>query len=207
MLLSSLVTVLHSSSLQIDPTELQLYIKKMSRSFLSEIQRSPDELKLRKFLTVLKHVNTKVESSLELIVDLWKHFSSETAINSSCRLKSMTLDGQTSIPASSSAWLEMVENISELSQPSSFMMFVQICHQNLINWKNNPGISHCQPQFSSSHMDIDIFREGKQLEEDKSVHWPSEHQVQLEQDPGPAQRVRRVSSVQPPPLLCLPGLS
>ena len=81
-----------------------------------------------------------------MIVDLWKHFSSETVINSSCRLKTKTLDGQTSIPASSSSWLEMVEKISELNQPSSFMMFVQICHQNLLNWKNNPGIFHSESQ-------------------------------------------------------------
>ena len=141
MLLSSLVTVIHSSSLQIDPTHLHRYLRSISRSFLSGIQRSPDELRLRKFLTVLKHINTRVDPSLDLIVALWNHFSSETVINSSCRLKTMTLDGQTIIPASSSSWLEMVENISELSQPTSFMMFVQICQLNLVSWKNNRGIS------------------------------------------------------------------
>ena len=139
MLLSSLVTILHTSSLQIDPTALHLYIKKISRLFLSETQRSTDELNLRKFLTVMKEVNSRLGPSLDLIVELWKHFSSETAINSSCRLKTMTLDGQTSIPATSSDWLEMMENISELGKPTSFMMFVQICHYNLLSWKNNPG--------------------------------------------------------------------
>ena len=138
MLLSSLATILHNSSLHIDPKALHHYIKKISGLFLSE---SADELKLRKFLTVMKQVNIRLEPSRDLIVDLWKHFSTETAINSSCRLKTMTLDDQTSIPASSSSWLEMVENISELSQPTSFMMFVQICQLNLVSWKNNPGIS------------------------------------------------------------------
>ena len=140
MFVSSFVTLLHSSDLQVDDNDrasIHRFIKKISKSFLKEIQRSPDELRLRTFLTVLRHVGSKIGPSLDVLTDLWKYFSSESTINNSCRLKTMTLDGQTSIPVSSSAWLEMIENISQMKQPSSFMIFVQICHQSLTTWRNN----------------------------------------------------------------------
>ena len=140
MFLSSLVSLLHSSDLQLDATDQVStckFNKKIFKNVLKEIQSSPDELKLRTFLTVVRHVSDKTGPSLDILTDLWKYFSSELTINNSCRLKSMTLDGQTSIPASSTAWLEMIENISHLNQPTSFMIFVQICQQALVTWRNN----------------------------------------------------------------------
>ena len=85
----------------------------------------------------LQSIVSKTGPSLDILSELWKYFSQPSAINSSCRLKTMTLDGTTSIPSSSTSWLELITTISDYNDPSSFIMFVQLCSSSLASWRNN----------------------------------------------------------------------
>ena len=140
--LSSIVTLLHSSqSLTEDSKQpIQNFVKKVVKNSLSEVTVKPEESRLRLFLRSLQIIMDKIGPSLEIISELWKHFSQITVINSSCRLKDMTLIGTTSIPSSSAKWLEVIHNIEDNTihgDPNSFVMFSQLCSCSIQFWNNN----------------------------------------------------------------------
>ena len=138
MFISSLVTLLDSYNFIEDfKIQIQNYAKKATKQFLNEVNQKPAEAKLRMFLKFLQSIVSKTGPSLDILSELWKYFSQPSAINSSCRLKTMTLDGTTSIPSSSTSWLELITTISDYNDPSSFIMFVQLCSSSLASWSNN----------------------------------------------------------------------
>ena len=89
------------------------------------------------FLNVMVNVSNKIGPSLKILSELWKYFSQIPSINSSCRLKSMTLDGSTSIPTTTSSWLDLILTIGHTSDPSSFTLFSLLVSQAVNNWTNN----------------------------------------------------------------------
>ena len=141
MFLTSLVSLMASvKELQESSsvlTNFQNYLKRSTKKFLSNTDQRPSEAKLRTFLKMLLHVTSKIGPSLDILSETWKFFSQTTSMNSSCRLKTMTLEGSTSIPATTTAWLETVLNISAAADPSSFTMFAQLCSRAVGVWTNN----------------------------------------------------------------------
>jgi len=161
MFLSSFLSLLHASGFEFTkPVKDAIFrsLKLMLKTFLSKMEVECDEAKLRTFLKVLSSVFSFIGPSLDILDELWKFFSQIPRLNSSCRLKAMTLEGSTSIPASSSAWLSQVENISTLQEPSSFLMLVQLAEQSLESWKNNSenGSTPKEPKILISRISLKL---------------------------------------------------
>ena len=108
MFLSSFLSLLHASGFEFDKLVKDNIFKSLKiflKGFFSDMEAKSDEAQLRTFLKVISSVFSIVGPSLDILDELWKFFSQIPRLNSSCRLKAMTLEGSTSIPGSSSAWL------------------------------------------------------------------------------------------------------
>ena len=161
MFLSSFLSLLHASGFPFDkPVKDSIFktLKKILKAFFSSMEVDSDEAKIRTFLTVVSSVFSVVGPSLDILDELWKFFSQIPRLNSSCRLKAMTLEGSTSIPSSSSAWLNQVQKISSAQELTSFLMFVQLAEQSLHSWKNNcePGQTPKEPKVFVSRISLKL---------------------------------------------------
>eukprot|EP00092_Neocalanus_flemingeri_P021533 GFUD01023355.1.p1 GENE.GFUD01023355.1~~GFUD01023355.1.p1 ORF type:complete len:1140 (-),score=265.99 GFUD01023355.1:67-3486(-) len=161
MFLSSFLSLLHASGYVFDkPVKDSIFksLKKILKSFLTEMEAKYEEAKLRTFLCVISSVFSIIGPSLDVLDELWKFFSQIPRLNNSCRLKAMTLEGSTSIPSSSSSWLSHIQNLPSLQEPPSFMMFVQIAEQSLESWKNNCEDGHIpkEPKIFISRISLKI---------------------------------------------------
>ena len=138
MLLSSLVSVLGPLYQETNEKLLaQTFFRKLTKKFFADSSKKLSEENIRMFLNVMVNVSNKIGPSLEILSELWKYFSQIPSINSSCRLKSMTLDGSISIPTTTSSWLDLILTIGHTSDPSSFTLFSLLVSQAVTKWTNN----------------------------------------------------------------------
>ena len=137
MLLSSLMSVLGSFHETNGKNQAQTFFRKLTKQFFSDYGQKLSESRLRMFLNVMVNVTDKIGPSLDILSELWKFFSQITSINSSCRLKTMTLEGSTSIPATTSSWQELVETLGHIPDPSSFNLFSLLVNMAITSWTNN----------------------------------------------------------------------
>ena len=137
MLLSSLTSILGPFHEANDKNQAQSFYRKLTKQFFADSSQRPSESKLRMFLNVMVNVSSKIGPSLDILSELWKFFSQITSINSSCRLKTMTLEGSTSIPATTSSWLDLVLTLGQTQDPSSFSLFSLLVSLAITSWTNN----------------------------------------------------------------------
>ena len=167
MLLSSLLSLLNASGFAFDkPMKDKIFksIKVTLKAFLGTMELDCNESKLRTFLAVHSSVFCIIGPSLDILDELWKFFSQISRLNSACRLKVMTMEGSTSIPATSTAWLNQVQSLSSVKDPTSFLMFVQLAEQSLQWWNNN-----CEPGQPAKESKIFISRISLKLNAKKIV--------------------------------------
>ena len=113
------------------------FIRKLTKRNLPSQQQQHDEQNLRMFFNNLCLITGKIGCTIETLSEVWRYISQISVLNSACRLRTMTLDGCIVIPVSSAAWLEVVENISGFHDPTSLIMFSQLCVKTIKFWRNN----------------------------------------------------------------------
>ena len=153
--LNSVVTLLHTSEAAVSEEarqQIHNFVRKVVKNVLSESTVKPEESRFRLFMKSLQKITEKIGPSLDILSELWKHFSQITVINSSCRLKDMTLIGTTSIPSSSLSWLEVVTNIKDHGDPNSFIIFTQLSSFSINYWNNNVKTDGTVPKESKAFM-------------------------------------------------------
>ena len=74
--------------------------------------------------------------TLDLVSDIWKIFSKASMLNSTFRLKTMTMDGAACLPKSPSLWLAQIQNLDTAgtASPTSFVTLLKIGATSLARW-------------------------------------------------------------------------
>ena len=88
---------------------------------------------------IISSIANRSPPSPHLVSDIWKIFSKASMLNSTFRLKTMTMDGAACLPKSPSLWLAQIQNLDTTgnagtSSPTSFVTFLKIVATSLARW-------------------------------------------------------------------------
>ena len=110
-------------------------LRQRLRPLFKKMETAFDEEHLRAVLQIVLSIADSSPPSLDLVSDIWKIFSKANILNSTFRLKTMTMDGAACLPKSPSLWLSQIQNLdTATTSPTSFVTFLKIVDTSLAHW-------------------------------------------------------------------------
>ena len=146
-LTTSLMSIVHHqpATHSLPDTALHKTLRQKLRPLVKKMETSFDEEHLRSVLQIVSTIADRSAPSLDLVSDIWKIFSKASMLNSTFRLKTMTMDGAACLPKSPSLWLAQIQNLDTTGNtgtgsPTSFVTFLKIVDASLARWtRDRPG--------------------------------------------------------------------